>query len=250
MKALVTAKRVVDYSVKVLPKSDGTGADIARARMTINPFDEIATDEAVRLKEKGAIDSVTAISIGPAACEEILRGCYAMGVDRAILIEREEYLAPLDVARALAAIVDKEKPDLVIMGKQAIDDDCNQTGQMLAGLLGWPQATFCSEIRIADGEAECARETDRGIVRVRCRLPCVLTCDLRLNVPRRPSLPNVMKARAKTVERMAWSALGLSEGNPPRAIRVEAPAHRAKGIKVKGVEQFIDELIQRGVWPK
>lgn len=248
MKALVTAKRVVDYSIKVMPKSDGSGPDIAHARMAMNPFDEIAMDEAARAKERGDISEIVAVSIGGAPCDEILRACYAMGADKAIRIDKEDNCAPLDAARILAALYAQEKPDLVIMGKQAIDDDCNQTGQMLAALLNLPQATFCSELAFENGAVSCAREVDEGIARIRCALPAVVTCDLRLNVPRRPSLPNMMKARSKSIDVLPLDSLGVTFGDAPKTLRVENPPGRTAGVKVKDVDAFVAELQKRGVW--
>mgnify|MGYP000087688237 CR=1 FL=1 len=201
MKVLVPVKRVVDYNVKVRVKSDGTGVDIANVKMSMNPFDEIAVEEATRLREKGAVTEVIAVSCGVLQCQETLRTAMAIGADRAILIETAEELQPLAVAKLLKALVDKEQPQLVIMGKQAIDDDCNQTGQMLAALLGWPQATFASKVDVADGKAVVMREVDGGLETLSLTLPAIITTDLRLNEPRYVTLPNIMKAKKKMSSR-------------------------------------------------
>jgi electron transfer flavoprotein beta subunit len=247
MRVMATAKRVVDHSVKVYPKADGTDVDIAHARMEVNPFDEIAVEQAVRWKEAGLASETFVVTVGPAASEEAVRACYAVGIDRGILIRTERRAYPPDVARLLAKIAERERPDVIVMGKQAIDDDCNQTGQMLSALLGWRQATFCSEIAFKDGAVECGRETDEGLVRIRCALPVVLTCDLRLNVPRRPSLPAIMKARGKPVAQETPEGLGITLGAGPELLGVETPPKRPGGRKVKDVDELLRELKKRGV---
>jgi electron transfer flavoprotein beta subunit len=209
MKALVAVKRVVDFNVKVRVKADGTGVETANVKMSMNPFDEIAVEEAVRLKEGGVLKEIIAVSCGITACQETLRTALAIGADRAILVETNAELQPLAVAKLLAAVAKKESPDLVILGKQAIDDDSNQTGQMLAALLGWPQATFASKVKIADGRAEVTREVDGGLDTISIRLPAVITTDLRLNEPRYVTLPNIMKAKKKTLETLKPDALGV-----------------------------------------
>jgi electron transfer flavoprotein beta subunit len=200
MKVLVPVKRVVDYNVKVRVKSDGSGVDIANVKMSMNPFDEIAVEEAVRLKEKGAVTEIIAVSCGVTQCQETLRTAMAIGADRAILVESAEELQPLTVAKILKALVDKEQPGLVILGKQAIDDDCNQTGQMLAALCGLPQATFASKVEVADGAAKVTREVDGGLETISIKLPAIVTTDLRLNEPRYVTLPNIMKAKKKQMD--------------------------------------------------
>jgi electron transfer flavoprotein beta subunit len=209
MKALVPVKRVVDYNVKVRVKSDGSGVDIANVKMSMNPFDEIAIEEAVRLKEKGVLTEVVAVSCGPTQCQETLRTAMAIGADRAILVETGDELQPLAVAKLLKALADKEQPQLIILGKQAIDDDCNQTGQMLAALAGWPQATFASKVEVADGHATVTREVDGGLETLKIKLPAVVTTDLRLNEPRYVTLPNIMKAKKKTLDVVKTADLGV-----------------------------------------
>src|SRR6188474_2040594 len=221
MKVLVPVKRVVDYNVKVRVKSDGTGVDIANVKMSMNPFDEIAVEEAVRLREKGVVTEVVAVSCGVTQCQETLRTAMAIGADRAILVETTEELQPLAVAKLLKAVVEKEAPGLVILGKQAIDDDCNQTGQMLAALLDLPQATFASKVEIADGHAVVTREVDGGSERLKIKLPAVVTTDLRLNEPRYVTLPNIMKAKKKQMDTLTPEALGVDVAPRLRTLKVQ-----------------------------
>ena len=209
MKVLVPVKRVVDYNVKVRVKADGSGVETANVKMSMNPFDEIAVEEAVRLKEAGVVKEILVVSCGTAACQETLRTALALGADRAILVESDAELQPLAVAKLLKAVVQKENPNFAILGKQAIDDDCNQTGQMLAALLGWSQATFASKVKIADGKAEVTREVDGGLETISVKLPAVITADLRLNEPRYVTLPNIMKAKKKPLETLKPDALGV-----------------------------------------
>lgn len=242
MKILVSVKRVVDFNVKVRVKSDGTGVDIANVKMSMNPFDEIAVEEAVRLKEKGVATEVIAVSCGIAQCQETLRTAMAIGADRAILIETDVELQPLAVAKLLKALVDKEQPGLVILGKQAIDDDCNQTGQLLAALADLPQATFASKIDIADGKAKVAREIDGGLQILEITLPAVVTTDLRLNEPRYVTLPNIMKAKKKPLEVLNPDALGVDVTPRIKTLKVSEPAKRSAGIKVPDVATLMSKL--------
>ena len=242
MKALVPVKRVVDYNVKVRVKSDGSGVDTANVKMSMNPFDEIAVEEAVRLKEKGVVSEIVAVSCGVAACQETLRTAMAIGADRAILIETDAELQPLAVAKLLKALVDKEQPQLVILGKQAIDDDCNQTGQMLAALTGWPQATFASRIEVADGRARVTREVDGGLETLSVALPAVVTADLRLNEPRYVTLPNIMKAKKKPLETVKPEALGVDVTPRIRTLKVSEPPKRGAGVMVPDVAALVDKL--------
>jgi len=242
MKVLVPVKRVVDYNVKVRVKSDGTGVDIANVKMSMNPFDEIAVEEAVRLKEKGVVTEIVAISCGDTKCQETLRTAMAIGADRAILVETTDELQPLAVAKLLKALVDKEKPDLVIMGKQAIDDDCNQTGQMLAALTGMAQATFASKVEVADGHAMVTREVDGGLETLKLKLPAVITTDLRLNEPRYVTLPNIMKAKKKTMDVMKPSDLGVDTAPRIKTLKVSEPPRRGAGIIVPDVAALVDKL--------
>ncbi|UZD53913.1 electron transfer flavoprotein subunit beta/FixA family protein [Caldimonas aquatica] len=242
MKALVPVKRVVDYNVKVRVKSDGTGVDIANVKMSMNPFDEIAVEEATRLKEKGVLTEVVAVSCGVTQCQETLRTAMAIGADRGILVETSEELQPLAVAKLLKALVDKEKPDLVILGKQAIDDDCNQTGQMLAALLDWPQATFASKVEVADGHATVTREVDGGLETVKLKLPAVITTDLRLNEPRYVTLPNIMKAKKKPLDTVKPADLGVDVTPRIKTLKVSEPPKRSAGIKVADVATLVDKL--------
>ncbi len=227
MKVLVPVKRVVDYNVKVRVKSDGTGVDLANVKMSMNPFDEIAVEEAVRLKEKGVATEVIAVSCGPTACQETLRTAMAIGADRAILVECADELQPLAVAKLLKALVDKEQPGLVILGKQAIDDDCNQTGQMLAALAGLPQATFASKVEVADGKAVITREVDGGLERLEVKLPAIVTTDLRLNEPRYVTLPNIMKAKKKTLDIVKPAELGVDVAPRIKTLKVVEPPSAA-----------------------
>jgi electron transfer flavoprotein beta subunit len=242
MKALVPVKRVVDYNVKVRVKSDGSGVDIANVKMSMNPFDEIAIEEAVRLKEKGVLTDVVAVSCGPTQCQETLRTSMAIGADRAILVETSEELQPLAVAKLLKALADKEQPQLIILGKQAIDDDCNQTGQMLAALAGWPQATFASKVEVADGHATVTREVDGGLETLKIKLPAVVTTDLRLNEPRYVTLPNIMKAKKKTLDVMKPADLGVDVTPRLKTLKVTEPAKRGAGQKVPDVATLVAKL--------
>ena len=242
MKVLVPVKRVVDYNVKVRVKSDGTGVDIANVKMSMNPFDEIAVEEAVRLKEKGVATEIIAVSFGVTQCQETLRTAMAIGADRAILVETTEELQPLAVAKLLKALVDKEQPGLVILGKQAIDDDCNQTGQMLAALAGLAQGTFASKVEIADGFASVTREVDGGSETLKLKLPAVLTTDLRLNEPRYVTLPNIMKAKKKTLDIVKPADLGVDVTPRIKTLSVGEPPKRSAGIKVPDVATLVAKL--------
>jgi len=242
MKLLVPVKRVVDYNVKIRVKADGTGVDVAGVKMSMNLFDEIAVEEAVRLKEKGVATEIVAVSMGVAACAETIRTALAMGADRGILVETDAALEPLTVAKLLKALVAKEAPNLVIMGKQAIDDDMNATGQMLAALLGWPQGTFASKVEIADGTATVTREVDGGLETVALKLPAIITTDLRLNEPRYASLPNIMKARKKPIETVKPADLGVDPAPRLTTLRVAEPAKRQAGAKVGSVAELVAKL--------
>ena len=242
MKALVAVKRVVDYNVKVRVKSDQTGVDIANVKMSMNPFDEIAVEEAVRLKEKGVVTEVVAVSCGPAQCQETLRTAMAIGADRGILVETNEELQPLAVAKLLKAVLDKEQPQIVILGKQAIDDDANQTGQMLAALADLPQATFASKVEIEGGQAKVTREVDGGLETVSVALPAVVTTDLRLNEPRYVTLPNIMKAKKKQLDTVKPEDLGVDAKPRLKTLKVTEPPKRGAGIKVPDVATLVDKL--------
>ena len=242
MKVLVPVKRVVDYNVKVRVKADGSGVDIANVKMSMNPFDEIAVEEATRLKEKGAATEVIAVSCGVTQCQETLRTAMAIGADRAILVDTTEELQPLAVAKLLKALVDKEQPQLVILGKQAIDDDCNQTGQMLAALLGWPQATFASKLEIVDGKAVVSREVDGGSETLSLTLPAIITTDLRLNEPRYVTLPNIMKAKKKQMDTFKPEDLGVNVQPRIKTLKVSEPPKRSAGVKVADVAALVDKL--------
>jgi electron transfer flavoprotein beta subunit len=242
MKALVAVKRVVDYNVKVRVKSDGSGVDIANVKMSMNPFDEIAIEEAVRLKEKGVVTEIIAVSCGVAQCAETLRTAMAIGADRAILVETTADLQPLAVAKLLKALVDKEQPGLVILGKQAIDDDCNQTGQMLAALGDWPQATFASKVEVVDGKLKATREVDGGSELLSLSLPAIITTDLRLNEPRYVTLPNIMKAKKKPLETVKPEDLGVDVSPRIKTLKVVEPPVRSAGIKVADVAALVDKL--------
>jgi electron transfer flavoprotein beta subunit len=242
MKVLVPVKRVVDYNVKVRVKSDGTGVDIANVKMSMNPFDEIAVEEAVRLREKGAATEVIAVSCGVTQCQETLRTAMAIGADRAILVECADELQPLAVAKLLKALVDKEQPGLIILGKQAIDDDCNQTGQMLAALADLPQATFASKVDIVDGQLSATREVDGGSEMLKLTLPAVITTDLRLNEPRYVTLPNIMKAKKKQLEVFKPADLGVDVSSKIKTLKVSEPPKRGAGIKVPDVATLVDKL--------
>jgi electron transfer flavoprotein beta subunit len=242
MKVLVPVKRVVDYNVKVRPKSDGTAVDTANVKMSMNPFDEIAVEEAVRLKEAGAVAEVVAVSMGVSQCQDTLRTALAMGADRAILVESDADLQPLAVAKLLHVLVQREQPDLVIMGKQAIDDDSNQTGQMLAALLGWGQGTFACELRLNDGQVDVAREIDGGVQTLRLRLPAVVTTDLRLNEPRYVKLPNIMKAKRKPLDRVTPEELDVDIAPRLQLLKVGEPPRRQAGIRVADAAELVSKL--------
>ena len=242
MKALVAVKRVVDYNVKVRVKSDGTGVDIANVKMSMNPFDEIAIEEATRLKEQGVISEIVAVSCGVAQCQETLRTAMAIGADRGILVETAEELQPLAVAKILKALLDKEQAQFVILGKQAIDDDSNQTGQMLAALADLPQATFASKVVVADGRAVVTREVDGGLETVSLSLPAVVTTDLRLNEPRYVTLPNIMKAKKKPLDTVKPEDLGVDVAPRLKTLKVAEPAKRSAGVKVADVAALVDKL--------
>ena len=242
MKVLVPVKRVIDYNVKVRVKSDNSGVDIANVKMSMNPFDEIAVEEAVRLKEKGLVTEVIAVSCGVAQCQETLRTAMAIGADRGILVETTEELQPLAVAKLLKALVDKEQPGLVILGKQAIDDDCNQTGQMLAALGDWPQATFASKVELADGKLAVTREVDGGSESLSLTMPAIITTDLRLNEPRYVTLPNIMKAKKKPLEVVKPEDLGVNVAPRIKTLKVQEPPQRSAGIKVPDVATLVTKL--------
>ncbi len=247
MKLLVAVKRVIDYNVKPRVKADQTGIDLANVKMSMNPFDEIAVEEAIRLKEKGVATEIVAVSIGPAKAQETLRTALAMGADRAILVQTDETVEPLAVAQLLAAIAKEEAPDLVILGKQAIDDDSNQTGQMLAALLGWSQGTFASKVEVADGQADVTREVDGGLETIRLKLPAVVTTDLRLNEPRYASLPNIMKAKSKPLAQKTPEDYGVDIAPRLTILKVAEPPQRQAGIKVASVDELIDKIRATGV---
>ena len=242
MKVLVPVNRVVDYNVKVRVKSDQTGVDIANVKMSMNPFDEIAVEEATRLKEKGAVAEVVAVSCGVAQCQETLRTAMAIGADRGVLVQTDAELQPLAVAKLLKALVDKEQPQLVILGKQAIDSDNNQTGQMLAALTGYAQGTFASKVTVAGDTLNVTREIDGGLQTVALSLPAIVTTDLRLNEPRYASLPNIMKSKKKPLETVTPDALGVSLASTNKTLKVEAPAARSAGIMVKSVAELVEKL--------
>jgi electron transfer flavoprotein beta subunit len=242
MKVLVGVKRVIDYNVKVRVKADGTGVETANVKMSMNPFDEIGVEEAVRLKEKGIATEIVAVSMGPAASQETLRTALAMGADRGILVQTDAELQPLAVAKLFKAIATREAPQLVIVGKQAIDDDSNQTGQMLAALLGWSPGTFASKVAPAEGGLEVTREVDGGLETLALRLPAVVTTDLRLNEPRYASLPNIMKAKKKPIETLTPEALGVDAAPRLVTLKVAEPAKRLAGVKVKDVGELVDKL--------
>ena len=242
MKVLVSIKRVVDYNVKVRVKADGTGVETANVKMSMNPFDEIAVEEAMRLKEAGVATEVVVVSCGVAACQETLRTALAIGADRAILVESDAELQPLAVAKLLKAVCQKESPQLVILGKQAIDDDSNQTGQMLAALLGWPQATFASKVKVADGMAQVTREVDGGLDTIAVKLPAVITTDLRLNEPRYVTLPNIMKAKKKPLENLKPDALGVNVAPRLKTLKVVEPSKRKAGVRVPDAKALVDKL--------
>ena len=242
MKLLVAVKRVVDFNVKVRVKADGTGVETANVKMSMNPFDEIAVEEAVRMKEQGKAKEIVAVSMGPAQCQETIRTALAMGADRGIHVLHDGELQPLAVAKLLKAIADKEKPDLVILGKQAIDDDSNQTGQMLAALMGVSQATFASKIVVADGGLTVTREVDGGLETIKIKLPAVVTTDLRLNEPRYASLPNIMKAKKKPIGQLKPDQLGVDPAPRLVTLKVVEPVKRQGGVKVKTVQELVEKL--------
>jgi len=242
MKVLVPIKRVVDYNVKVRAKSDETGPDLANVKMAINPFCEIAVEEAIRLKEAGTAEEVIAVSIGTNACQEQLRTALALGADRAILVETELEVEPLGVAKLLKSVAEKEQPDLIILGKQAIDDDSNQTGQMVASLLSYPQGTFASVIKICEGKISVTREVDGGLQTVSLNLPAVVTTDLRLNEPRYASLPNIMKAKKKPLDTLTPEELGVDASPRTEILKVSPPPERAAGVIVESVDELVDKL--------
>ena len=242
MKVLVPVKRVIDYNVKVRVKSDQSGVDLANVKMSMNPFDEIAVEEAVRLKEAGTATEIVAVSIGPDKAQDQLRQALAMGADRAILIKTDDTVEPLAVAKLLKAVTEEEKPDLVILGKQAIDDDSNQTGQMLAALLGWAQGTFASKVSVADGKVAVTREIDGGLQTISLKLPAIVTTDLRLNEPRYASLPNIMKAKKKPIDVKEIAAFGVDVAPRLETLKVTEPPKREAGVKVADVAELVDKL--------
>jgi len=243
-KILVPVKRVVDYNVKIRVRPDGSGVETANVKMSMNPFDEIAVEEAIRLREAGdkGVEEIVAVSIGPQKAQETLRTALAMGADRAILVKTDDLVEPLGVAKTLKALIDKEAPELVILGKQAIDDDCNQTGQMLAALLGWPQATFASKLEAVDGGLHVTREVDGGLQTLSMPLPAIVTTDLRLNEPRYASLPNIMKAKKKPLEEMTPADLGVDLAPRLKVLKTTEPPERQGGVKVESVQELIDKL--------
>ena len=242
MKVLVAVKRVVDYNVKIRVKADQTGVDLSNVKMSMNPFDEIAVEEALRMKEAGTVDEVIAISVGVQQCQETIRTALAMGADRGILVKTDEVLEPLHVAKLMKAVVDEEQPGLVILGKQAIDDDCNQTGQMLAALLGWAQGTFASEIKLGDGSASVTREVDGGLQTLELKLPMIVTTDLRLNEPRYASLPNIMKAKKKPIDEKTPADLGVDTAPRLTTLKVMDPPSREAGVIVEDVAELVSKL--------
>jgi electron transfer flavoprotein beta subunit len=244
MKVLVPVKRVVDFNVKIRVKPDGSGIELANVKMSMNPFDEIAVEEAVRLKEKGAAGEIIVVSVGPAKAQETIRTAQAIGADRGILIETPEgaTVEPLAVAKLLKAVVDAERPELIILGKQAIDDDCNQTGQMLAALLGWPQGTFASKIALENGSISVTREVDGGLETVKLKMPAVVTTDLRLNEPRYPSLPNIMKAKKKPLDVKKPADFGVDIAPQLKVLKITEPASRKAGVRVGSVAELVAKL--------
>ena len=247
MKLLVAVKRVIDYNVKPRVKMDGSGVDLANVKMSMNPFDEIAVEEAIRLKEKGAASEIVVVSIGPAKAQETLRTALAMGADRAILVQTEDEVEPLAVAKILKGVVEEEQPGMVILGKQAIDDDSNQTGQMLAALLGWPQGTFASKVEVSGNDVNVTREIDGGLETVKLATPAVVTTDLRLNEPRYASLPNIMKAKSKPLATKSPGDFGVDVAPRLETIKVVEPAKRSAGVKVGSVDELVAKLKSLGV---
>src|SRR5438067_7149445 len=246
MKALVAVKRVVDYNVKVRVKADKTGVETANVKMSMNPFDEIAVEEALRLREAGIVSEVIAASLGVQQCQETIRTALAMGADRGILVQTDVELQPLAVAKLLKAVIEKEQPELVIIGKQAIDDDCNQTGQMLAALLGWPQGTFAHKLEIKEGKADVEREIDGGLQTVEVKLPAIITTDLRLNEPRYASLPNIMKAKKKPIDQKSPADYGVDVAPRLKVLKVTEPPKRVAGVKLKTATELVDKLKEIG----
>ncbi|ANH08541.1 MULTISPECIES: electron transfer flavoprotein subunit beta/FixA family protein [Hyphomicrobiales] len=242
MKIIVPVKRVVDYNVKIRVKSDGSGVDLNGVKMSMNPFDEISVEEALRLKEAGKAEEVVVVSVGPAKAEETLRTALAMGADRAVLVETDDAVEPLAVAKILKGVAEAEQPGLIIVGKQAIDDDSNQTGQMLSALLGWPQATFASKVEIGNGSAEVTREVDGGLQTIAVKLPAVVTTDLRLNEPRYASLPNIMKAKKKPLDKKSPADFGVDTAPRLKVLKTEEPSGRKAGVKVKSVAELVEKL--------
>ena len=246
MKVLVAVKRVVDYNVKIRVKADGSGVELANVKMSMNPFDEIGVEEAIRLKEKGIATEIIAVSIGPQQSQETLRTALAMGADRAILVKHDELVEPLAVAKILKGIVEAEKPGIVILGKQAIDDDANQTGQMLAALLGWPQATACSKLEPGSGEATITREIDGGLQTLKVKMPLIVITDLRLNQPRYASLPNIMKAKKKPMDEKTPADYGVNPAPRLKVLTTVDPPRREAGVKVKSVGELVSKLKEAG----
>ncbi len=242
MKVLVCVKRVVDFNVKIRVKADGSGVDLANVKMSMNPFDEIAVEEAIRLREKGTASEVVAVSIGPQQSQETIRTALAMGADRGILVKHDAYIEPLGVAKILKAVIEQERPELVILGKQAIDDDCNQTGQMLAALLGWSQGTFASKIEIDGAQAHVTREIDGGLQTVKLKMPMIVTTDLRLNQPRYASLPNIMKAKKKPLDEKTPDELGVDVTPRLKVLSTSEPPKRQAGQKVGSISELVDKL--------
>tara|TARA_A100001388_G_scaffold173697_1_gene129874 strand:- start:952 stop:1701 length:750 start_codon:yes stop_codon:yes gene_type:complete len=242
MKVLVPIKRVVDYNVKIRVKSDNSGVELSNVKMSMNPFDEIAVEEAIKLKEAGSVSEIVVLSIGPQQSQETLRTALAMGADRGILVKTDELVEPLNVAKIIKAVSEEENPDLIILGKQAIDDDSNQTGQMLAALLGWSQGTFASELKISDGKANVVREIDGGLQTLEIKLPSIITTDLRLNEPRYASLPNIMKAKKKPIDEKLPEDYNMEISPMLEIVKVSEPAQREAGIKVETVEELVDKL--------
>ena len=242
MKVLVPIKRVVDYNVKVRVKSDNSGVELSNVKMSMNPFDEIAVEEAIKLKEAGTVSEIIVLSIGPQQSQETIRTALAMGADRGVLVKTDELVEPLNVAKIIKAVSEEENPDLIILGKQAIDDDSNQTGQMLAALLGWSQGTFASELKINDGKASVVREIDGGLQTLEIKLPSIITTDLRLNEPRYASLPNIMKAKKKPIDEKLPEDYNIEISPMLEIVKVSEPAQREAGIKVETVEELVDKL--------
>ena len=242
MKVLVPIKRVVDYNVKIRVKSDNSGVELSNVKMSMNPFDEIAVEEAIKLKEAGTVSEIIALSIGPQQSQETIRTALAMGADRGVLVKTDELVEPLNVAKIIKAVSEEENPDLIILGKQAIDDDSNQTGQMLAAILGWSQGTFASELKISDGKANVVREIDGGLQTLEIKLPSIITTDLRLNEPRYASLPNIMKAKKKPIDEKLPEDYNLEISPMLEIVKVSEPAQREAGIKVETVEELVDKL--------